>query len=212
MTTTSTTSTPPTLSKPRWVPLQWQLRLQDSLQSNECETWICGPDDTGTNRTFSSEGYELSTPANGSIQGTNNKPANTFSNFYYQATVIIKSGTNDSGDVGLVFRLDDKDSDYIFDFDSSGDWELSYYNTPTDKEKLLGQGTSTTFNQGTKASNVLGVLAVANAFTLYVNGNELATVTDPNHRVSGKQIGFEVDAGTSVSADAVFSDVEVWAL
>jgi hypothetical protein len=120
---TPTTTTSP---RPSWIPTQWQSRLQDSLNSSECDAWQCGPDDNGTNRLFSSEGYELIAPPKQSIQGKDSRPADVFSDFYYQATLIIKSAANDDGIVGLVFRLDNNDSDYLFDSDASGDWQLSY--------------------------------------------------------------------------------------
>jgi hypothetical protein len=54
-------------------------------------------------------------------------------------------------------------------------------------------------------------MQVRSRLTLYVNGLHIATATEPNQTVSGKQIGFEVDAGSSLAANAVFSDVQVWA-
>lgn len=207
-------ATPTILPRPTGVPGQWALRVKDSLGTNECGSWQCGPVDKGTKRTFSSGGYELSSPINDTIQGRDTRATDAFSSLYFQATVVIESGTNDnsnaSGDVGLVLRLDNQGDDYIFDFDSDGYWELSSYLDQTDHETLLGSGTSDLFNTGAGVANVVGILAAEDTFTLFVNGNQIAQETDPHHAVSGKWIGFEVDAGNLLPADAVFSDVQVW--
>ncbi len=208
---TPTPSRVPVLPSP--VPPNWRLALDDAFtDNNSISEWDIGVDDPGTNREFTSEGYRLTAPKNGVIEGLANNPRDTFTDFFFQATMTIESGTTDNGGgAGLVFRSDEDGSDYSFTMDVNGDWSVErYQNTSPPHLKSLKDGTAVRplFATGFGQKNILTVEVVGNTITVFVNNNALATMSDS--LIHQGQLGLTVNGGQATAAVAVFTDARVW--
>ena len=105
---------------------------------------------------------------------------------------------------GITFRGNDAATKYYtFVFGQDGSYVVFVYNGghPT----TLKSG-SASFNSG---QNQIGVVARSSTIALYLNKQEVATVTDST--LSGGQIGVIVyDTGNA--DDAAFTDAMVWGL
>ena len=211
--TPSATETPmltstPVMTPSAGLPAGWSLALQDQLIVSTSYDWDTGPDDRGTNREFSSSGYRLSTPANDSIEGLANSGPQ-FSTFYYQATMTIINGTQDSGGgAGLILRSDTNASDYVYSFDSQGNWSFEISLSTASEPRELNSGASPYFQIGNGQPNLIAVKAQGTTFTLYINNHVVATVT--NGTIPAGLIGVEVDGGESSPATALFQNARVW--
>jgi len=127
-----------------------------------------------------------------------------FANFIYKAQVTLNQGQ--LGQVGLLFQINGSDNNYYFFYISSdGTYALDLYNN--NNQVNLTQGTSTAIMLGLGQSNELAVLAKDGIYSLYANGQYLATVTD--HSLNAGKIGLAV-VDRNVPVDAQFSNAQVW--
>lgn len=181
-------------------PFSARLKLDDPLSDNtKGAGW-----NTNANCSFSGGAYHA-------VESSNNTYAtcaaiNTnFSDFTYQVTMQIAKGTYG----GITFRGDDANSkDYTFVLGQDGSYIFFLYTGATNP-KQLKSGTATSFNVGNGQSNDIGVVARGSSIALYVNKQEVASVTDGTY--SSGQIGMIVyDTGNAV--ETLYSNLKVWQL
>ena len=207
--TTMVTSSP---TRPSPVPPNWRLALSDPLTDrNSAHEWDIGADGLGTDRELTEKGYRLTAPANGNIEGLANNPQDTFTDFIYQVTVSIQSGTTgDGGGAGLIFRSDEDGNDYSFTMDVNGGWSLErYQNSDPPLSTVLKDGSEADpiFRTGFGQTNIIMVAVVGNTITPYINNHALASASD--NLIRRGLVGVAVNGSTAPAA-AVFSDARVW--
>ncbi len=133
-----------------------------------------------------------------------------FNDFAYQVQMKIIKG--DAG--GIVFRInkasDGTPDSYVFRVGQDGSYQL--YVCPlnaTTCSSSLSHGSSGAINQGLNQTNLVAVLVIGNAITLYVNQQKIGSVTD--NTFSQGQIGvmaYDISNPTEV----VYSNAKVWTL
>lgn len=133
-----------------------------------------------------------------------------FSNFAYQAQVIIQSGH--SG--GLLFRGTTRDTGgYYFRINTDGTYILYKFankdSNGISQTTALISGHSSAINASDNQTNLLTVIARGNTFNLYINKQYVDSASD-NTYASGV-IGVYVDSDTS-GTTAYFHNAEVWRL
>lgn len=117
----------------------------------------------------------------------------------------------------IIFRYDGvHQSFYYFGFDGFDNYVVGIEQNNTNLSPLK-QGNSSDFHVGLGVSNQLAVVVRGNKIDFYVNHVFIDFVTDPNNTVSNGQIGVYAASSSSadpsgVSAEVVFSDVQVWKL
>ncbi len=167
--------------------------------------------------TDNSRGYGWQTTSNCSFTGgayhNLDTTANTFlpcvalqtnfSNFTYQASMQILKGTIG----GITFRGNDvKSQFYAFVLGTDGSYAFFLY-THNGKPQTLKDGSVPQFN--TNQANLVGVVARGNSLGLYVNKQEVTTLTDSTY--SSGQVGtISYDVGQV--GEAAYTNAEVWAL
>ena len=130
-----------------------------------------------------------------------------YTNFAFEAQMQIVKG--DGG--GLVFRDQDTPQafrNYVIDVFQDGSYYLYLVNGSN--VSTLTSGNSPAIKQGVGQSNLIAVVAQGSTITVYINHQQIASVTDStfNH---GK-IGFESTANGSNghATELVFSNARVW--
>ncbi len=133
----------------------------------------------------------------------------SFNNFAYQVQMKIIKG--DGG--GVIFRYNTSNGTkygYVFEVGQDGSYQL--YVCPlnaTTCSSALSQGSSPAVKQGLNQTNLVTVIVKGNAITLYVNHQEIDSVTDNTFSHGGiGVIAYEV----SNSTEAVYSNAKVWRL
>jgi hypothetical protein len=127
----------------------------------------------------------------------------SFSNFAYQATMILK--TNCSG--GLLLRGKKSASQYyLFLVDANGNYQFEVY-AGSNQYRKLASGTNSAILAGAGQTNTLAVIANQGVFDLFVNQTFVTEVVDG--QLSAGQIGV-VASNTGLPASASFSNAEVW--
>jgi hypothetical protein len=131
--------------------------------------------------------------------------ATNFSNFAYEAQMIILKG--DSG--GLFWRGDANNAKfYYFRIDSTGYFMFIIFTGHTGAS-LAKDGTTSAFHKGLGKSNLIGVVAQGDSFALYVNHQQVTTITDRTY--SHGEIGV-VASDYHSPVDVVFTDARIWKL
>jgi len=96
----------------------------------------------------------------------------------------------------------------IFSVDTTGQYNLKFYDSSHNTGTVLSQGSTSPINSG--QPYVLAVVANFSNIGLYVNQQPIASVTDGT--LNHGQIGVLVGNLNSSSAVAVFSHAKVWML
>jgi len=130
-----------------------------------------------------------------------------YTNFAFEAQMQIMKG--DGG--GLIFRDQDTPQayrNYTLDMFQDGSYDLYIVNASG--ATILTSGNSSAIKQGVGQSNLVAVVAQGNTITVYINHQQIASITDSTYN-HGK-IGFEATAnGTNGHAtEVVFSNARVW--
>jgi len=129
-----------------------------------------------------------------------------FSNFTFEVQAVLNSGDG----IGITFRGNaDKSQFYRLAIYTDGSYAVYLYvdTTGTNSRKLTnGQLTPTPDLTNT---NVISVVARGTNMAIYLNKTQVTTFTDPTY--SHGQIGVAT-TDISKSADAVFSNLNVWQL
>lgn len=214
-------STPASVSVPQnpYPPDTGMLVLNDPLQDNSKGygwEWDDTTDSAGGICDFTGQGYRVSMPKQGSIEYC---PArNTdFSNFAFEVQMTIIEG--DFG--GIFFRAASVDSSnpkfYLFYVDQYGEYELALC-TGNTCSNLVTTTSSSWITQGLNQPNLIAVVANDDTITLYVNHQQLESVTDSTY--SHGQIGLLASPYTDTSnpsdlghpTDVIYNNARVWTL
>jgi len=178
--------------------------INDPLSNPASSSWS-NSGAAGNGCTFNSGAYHLS------MSGTNIimqcfSNTRSLSNFAFQVQMKIAQGS--AG--GLTFRVDDTQSSfYNFTITPDGFYELDLVSGGR-LVQILNYGPSTAINAGLNQQNLLTVIARGSTIYLYVNKQNLATVSDSTYR-SGS-IGLFAVKGNTISGDVAFSNAQVWKL
>jgi hypothetical protein len=178
--------------------------INDSLSNPAGSSWSA-TGAAGNGCTFSSGAYHLS------MSGTNFvmqcfSNTRSLSDFAFQVQMTIAQGS--AG--GLTFRVDNTQSSfYNFTITPDGFYELDLVSGGR-LIKILNYGPSLAINTGLNQHNLLTVIARGSTIYLYVNKQNLATVSDSTYR-SGS-IGLFALKGNTISGDVAFSNAQVWKL
>ncbi|TMC13941.1 MAG: hypothetical protein E6J34_24180 [Chloroflexi bacterium] len=126
-----------------------------------------------------------------------------FKNFAFEVQMTILKG--DAG--GLFLRGDaDNSKFYHLRIDQTGAFLFIIFTGHT-SSSVLAEGTTSAFHQGAGQPNVLAVVAQGDRFTLYVNHQQIKSLT--NGTYSQGQIGL-VATDTNSPAEVVFTNARVW--
>ena len=98
----------------------------------------------------------------------------SLNDFLFQVQMTVSQG--DGG--GIVFRDDGQGESYRFWVDADGTYDLE------NQTSVLASGSDGSIKTGTNQSNVLTVLAQGQQITLFVNGQQLASVFEDHHAVA----------------------------
>ncbi len=183
------------------------LALYDPLRDNNSGySWSVGSDNTGGSCKFTGGAYHVSESNTRSSYDCFASP--DFSNFAYEVQMQIING--DAG--GIIFRANTtNNTSYVFYVSQDGNYELllcpkSACNT------LVTTTSSSAIHQGLGQTNIITVVARGNTITLYVNHQQITSVTDGTF--SHGQIGVTASpyTGNGHPTEAVFSNARVWKL
>lgn len=130
--------------------------------------------------------------------------ATNFTNFAYQADVVIDTGT----EAGLTFCANSsKDSYYLFRFDIYGNYALDLYKGGGQATTLLSGADPTDISTGLSQSNTISVIVFKGMLYLFSNQAYLGSVS--NKTLTSGMIGFAA-LDSSVPTKAEFSNAQVW--
>src|SRR5712691_11067325 len=181
--------------------------INDPLQNNSQNyNWDTTNIQGGGGCAFTGGAYHASMPQTGYISACFAQATN-FSNFSYQIQMTIIKG--DQG--GIVFRADpSKGSFYYFHISTSGAYALEIYSNynPSRSQPLI-QGMSPAIKTGLNQTNLITVVANGNGLKLFVNMQQIASVSDSTY--NGGKIGV-IAEDISNPTEVVFRNVVVWPL
>ncbi len=134
-------------------------------------------------------------------------PSTNFRDFAFQVQMKIIKGD----DGGVIFRANDTNNTYyVFSVGQDGSYELFVCPPKASKcNSALLNNSSGAIKQGLNQTNVVTVVVKGNTITLYVNQQEIDSVTD--NTFSHGQIGviaFDISNPTEV----VYNKAKVWTL
>lgn len=125
-------------------------------------------------------------------------------NFYLEAT--FKIGNCSSIDrYGLVFRAPDTSQGYFYGASCNGQFGLTRWDT---KGQLVDWKTAAPLKAGPDQTNRLGVMARGNTLTLYINGEEVANLTD--NRYNEGSFGFYIASHGTYALNVQVEEVAYW--
>jgi eukaryotic-like serine/threonine-protein kinase len=179
--------------------------LSDPLSDNSNgNRWSESTDNNGACQ-FTGGAYHVSTAQTNSFHICYASPS--FSNFAYQ--VQMKSIKCDAG--GVAFRANTTNNAfYLFDVGQDGSYQfLVCPPDPASCNSPLSQGSSVAIKQGLNQTNLLAVIVKGNTITLYVNQQEIDSVTDNTFSHGG--IGL-IANDISNPTEVVYNNAKVWSL
>src|SRR6266849_4921818 len=180
------------------------LALLDPLHDNsQGHNW----DTNATNCAFSGGTYHVSAPGTPFFASCAARSTN-FSNFIYEVQMTIIKG--DVG--GMIFRADSTNKTfYLFYITQAGRYALRLCPGITCHD-IVPATPSPAINLGLNKPNLVAVVAIGNTITLYVNHQQIASVTDSTF--SHGQIGVVASAFVTAGhpTEAVYSNAKVWML
>lgn len=178
--------------------------INDPLSSPGSSIWS-ESGSTGNSCAFTSGAYHLSMSGNTLITQCFSS-ANNLSDFAFQVRMTITQGSLG----GLVFRVDNTQSNYYFFFVRSDGYYGLLLHSSTNQGKILNYGPSSTINTGLNQQNLLTVIARGSNIYLYINKQYIASTNDPTFRSGG--IGLFASRETNPTGDVAFSNAQVWKL
>lgn len=175
--------------------------LSDNSGNNQWDENINAQNNTGC--AFINSAYHALEAQFGYLQPCFEQAA-SFSNFVYQVSMTIDSGSQG----GIIFRADKAAGQYyIFRAGIDGSYTLEYYNGNI--YKPLATGFSQAISTGLNQSNTLAIIANKHTLSLFANSSFIVSVTDNTY--SSGEIGvIAIDYGTPT--DVEFSNAQVWKL
>ncbi|QBD80920.1 helix-turn-helix domain-containing protein [Ktedonosporobacter rubrisoli] len=190
-----------------YMPYQGTLVLDDSLSGQDNRlNWMEGWNKNQASCQFKDGAYYSQQPQQGYFHACIAQKTD-FSNFAYEVEMTLYEG--DYG--GIIFRAKDSldDKYYLFRVATGGTFMLKQYLDGIDAHAvLLDQGHSSAFRAGFGQQNRLAVVAQNDLLTLYLNGQEVASVHDSSY-LHG-QIGVLAGNDTHAPARVAFTNAKVW--
>lgn len=179
--------------------------IADPLQDNSQNyNWDTTSIEGGGGCTFTQGAYQASMPQKGYISACFAQATN-FSNFAYEVQMKIIKGNQG----GIAFRANaTTGSFYYFHINTHGEYALEVY-TSYNSTKLITKNTSSAIKTGLNQTNLITVAASGNIFTLFINMEQIISVSD--NTFSQGQIGV-VAENTGDNTAIVFSNLKVWPL
>jgi hypothetical protein len=210
--TPSPTGTPsPTYTPPAGATLFLHDPLKDNSQGHGWDT----SSDPGGSCDFAHGGYDVNVPTNQGDVCLYYTPPLPPDNLAIEVTATLIAGlsTNDSG-VALAFRADPTTgAEYEFGWDANGTGTFEIVDAHGNLTAVPGTGYPFAYfkqGYGPANANVIAVEAQGSHIRLFVNGYLYGELTDRTY-TSGS-MGFVVGAGSKGPAEAVFSNLTIWAL
>ena len=185
----------------------------DTLSSNT-NGWM----DDGTNAFFSAGQYHLHNPDPTTTLNAYYQQQ-VFDNFKVQITVTADTDANPNADVpyayGLILRADPNTptNKYVFFVSPAGTYDFArhdgdgFFNNGWSDLTATPWASSSAIHTGKGATNTLTVIANDNAFTLFINGQEIEVVTDTFGGFASGWIGLLVEGA---DMEASFSNLQVY--
>jgi transcriptional regulator with XRE-family HTH domain len=189
-----------------YAPYQGSLILNDALSDqNPQVNWQEGLNANRASCQFKQGAYHAFQPRQGYFHACIAQLTD-FSNFAYEVDMTILHGDY----AGILFRaVDSIDSHYyLFRVNKDGSYAFKRYIDGVDNDAImLDTGFSQAYHPAQK--NRVAVAANGNRLTLYINGQNLVTVSDAAY-LRG-QIGVLAGSEQQAPAEAAFSNLRVWA-
>jgi hypothetical protein len=161
-------------------------------------------DKTGGACQFTNGSYHVSEAQSNEIHTCIAQGGLDYSNFAFEVQMEQLKG--DCG--GMAFRDDGSGiNDYDVIVCEDGSYSLSVTTEPNVTTKIVKSGTSLAIQTGLKQANTIAVVANGNRVNLYVNRQEIASVSDNTY--SHGTIGFLAEA-LSNSTEVAYSNAKVW--
>jgi len=128
-----------------------------------------------------------------------------FVNFAYEVELTINSG--DCG--GIIFRADFSNFNYYyFSICQNGSYQLLVFKGQQNDTTLRQGSLNPAITTGLGQSNLIAVVANGNALNLYVNKQQIESITDTTY--SQGQVGVLVGNDVSNPTEVVFTNAKVW--
>ncbi len=189
-------------------PFSNNLKLNDPLIDNsKGENWdTVTPSSTQGGCVFTAQSYHAFEPQSGFFHTCMANNSN-FTNFTFEVEMMIAKG--DGG--GLIFRSNSQaTSFYYFSIYQDGSYDLSVYvSTSGSSARSLAHGNATGFSTGLNQTNLVSVVAKGGTLSLYVNKQQITSVTDSTY-TSG-EIGLVAEYANG-STEVVYTNAKVWQL
>ncbi len=186
-----------------YFPYSGTLALSDPLHDNSRGyKW----DDSSINCFFADGSYNVNAP-NPNFNNDCLAHVSNFGDFTFEVQMQIIQG---DGGGGIDFRQTATATGnyYHFEVNQDGTYFLWRMNGSTPTQ--LKNDNSAAIKQGLNQSNLLAVTAQGSIITLYVNHQQIASVTDSSF--SSGQIGFQADPNNAHPTEVAFHYARVWKL
>jgi hypothetical protein len=173
--------------------------LSDPLSHQDSYNW-----DESANCAFVGGTYHASSSLTDNFfTCTPNAHSSSFGDFAFQVQMSIIHG--DYG--GMFFRANSTGTDYYtFTVDQSGQYSLDVYKN-NNYLKTVSNGFSSVFTTGLNHSNLIIVVARGSTFYFYMNGQFVASGSDPSYGTG--QIGLLAGDNTHPT-EVAFSNLKIW--
>ncbi len=156
------------------------LALSDPLRDNsQGYKWEETDDLIGDSCAFTNGTYHVHVQQQENFYCTST--GTSFRNFAYQINVTIIQGNR----AGIIFRADNFNY-YSFYMGTNGSYSVDVSSFPA-KTNVLISGSTDAIHKGLRTANILAVVAKGNNITLYINNQQITSVT--NDTYSQGQIG-----------------------
>jgi hypothetical protein len=157
---------------------------------------------------FTAGAYEIDAPIH-IYQSCYPGSSPQLSNFTFEAQMKFVKG--DCG--AILFRADHINHNfYDFEVCQDGRYEVDVHTGKASPpfKRLVPLQSSSVIHSGPGQNNVLAVVAIGNTFNLYVNHQNIASVTDSSY--SQGQIGLYASGYYGDPTEVLFSNAKVWTL
>ncbi len=130
--------------------------------------------------------------------------------FYTEVTVEMPASCNPKDRFGLFFRAPDNNRGYLYGISCDGEYSMTKWDG-YETTVVVEANSDQVIAVGSGKSNRIGVLASADNYYLYVNGQYVAQGKDSSFIGDGK-IGFFVRAAANQGFTVRFDELAIWVL
>jgi hypothetical protein len=178
-------------------------------------------DDPVTWFDYDAEGRAAYEFQEGHLLGTDYEPEERFTWWSYSDTksgnlYVEVSTTNGNcigkDGVGLAIRVDPDMAagGYSLEIACDGHWRFRRHGIGSSPTEMVGWTASEVVNTGAGATNRLGIWAYQKRFVLFINGQPVGEVFDPNYTYSYGRFALFVRASQTYDLTATFDDFALW--